>query len=573
VKLNLSYIIFSLFLISAIGCTGSKNVLLEGGAYSEELQRNYFQGAQHLLKGDQEAAYASFLRCSDEEPNVASFHYDLARIDSDLDRHESALVHFDRAVDLDPENDWYRYYRAIALVITGNYDEATDDFKIWIKARPGDLEALRECSDIFISASQPWHAYQLLTFYEAEIAKNVDVRLDMFTIISHSLISISNIEFESLEVFVNRSALEFPNEPTFALHRGLLAAFNKDYDSSILILEKLRFDHPYYMKSVIPLAESYTAVGRTQEAFDLLLIAFKSEDINLREKSDILLGYLEFASAGSEIMAKFDQLLKVALETHSGNPDLLHFAALHWLNIEQFGKAREALAVVVTEDPGSLEGHIDYLGVLFHLKDWEYVVKAGAEASLAFPLESIIYLYSGGGYKQLKEYEKAIKQFKNGLSVLIDLPKTGASLYSELAECFRELNQKEKSYEAFEKSLSMDSSPYVMNNHAYFLASDNKRIQDALKWSTLANEMVKDEPNFMDTHALILHLLVRNSDALEWIVKAQSLLDSPDAVFLEREGDIRWALGETKKAYNLWEDAIIAGGGKKRLNEKLSRTP
>ena len=159
------------------------------------------------------------------------------------------------------------------------------------------------------------------------------------------------------------------------------------------------------------------------------------------------------------------------------------------------------------------------------------------------------------------------------MSVLIDLPKTGASLYSELAECFRELNQKEESYEAFEKSLSMDRSPYVINNHAYFLASDNKRIQDALKWSTLANEMVKDEPNFMDTHALILHLLVRNSDALEWIVKAQSLLDSPDAVFLEREGDIRWSLGESEKAYNLWEEAIIAGGGKKRLNEKLSQVP
>ena len=52
-KLNLSYIVFSLFLISAIGCTGSKNVLLEGGAYSEELQRNYFKGAQHLLGMDE----------------------------------------------------------------------------------------------------------------------------------------------------------------------------------------------------------------------------------------------------------------------------------------------------------------------------------------------------------------------------------------------------------------------------------------------------------------------------------------------------------------------------------------
>ena len=563
---NLTYIVLSFSLLGTIGCTGGKHVLIDGGVSSEQLHRNYFEGTNHLLKGDKEAAYASFLRCSDEEPNVASFHYDLARIDLDLDRYESAIVHFDKAVDIEPENDWYRYYRAQAFVSTAKYDEAQKDFEFWIEARSGDIEALRECSDIFISAFQPWYAYKLLVFYEEEIARNVDVRLDQFALISHS-----NIEFESFDVFINRSALEFPNEPTFALHRGLLAQFNKDYESSILILEKLRADHPYYMKSLIPLAESYTALGRTDEAFDLLLIAFKSEDIELRTKSDIMLGYLDFASPGSEIMMRFSQLLNVALDTHSGNPDLLHFAALHWLDIGQVEKARDALTIVVANNPGSIEGQLDYLGVLFHLKEWENVIKAGDEAALVFPLEPMIYLYSGGGHKHLKAFETAIKHFKNGLAVLIDLPITEASIYSELAACYRDLSQKEKSYEAFENSLLIEKSPYVMNNHAFFLASDNQRIQDALKWSTLANEMVIGEPNFMDTHALILHLLTRNSDALEWIVKAQTLLNYPDAVFLEREGDIRWSLGEYEKAHKLWEKAIITGGGKKRLNEKLSR--
>lgn len=565
-KQLLTYSVLGFFLLNTIGCSGGKHVLTNGGVLSETLQRNYFEGSHHLLKGDKEAAYASFLRCADEAPEVASFHYDLARIDFDLGRYESATAQFDRAIEIEPDNDWYRYHRARALVLTGNYDAAQVDFEVWINARPGDLEALRECSDLFISASQPWHAYQLLKFYEEEIARNVDVRLDQFALISHA-----NIEIESFELFINRSALEFPNEPTFALHRGLLAAFNKDYERAVLILEKLRTDHPYYMNSVIPLAESYTALGRTEEAFALLLIAFKSEDIDLKEKSKIMLGYLEFASPGSEIMMRFQTLLGVALETHSNNPDLLHFAALHWLDMGQIDKAREALAIVVANDPGSLEGHIDYLGVLFHLKDWKTVIQAGDAAALVFPLEPLIYLYSGGGHKQLKEFETAIKHFKSGLSVLIDLPVTEASIYSELGECYRELGQKEKSYDAFEKCLLLDKSPYVMNNHAYFLASDNQRIQDALKWSTLANEMIPDEPNFMDTHALILHLLTRNSDALEWILNAQAILDAPDAVFLEREGDIRWSLGQSEKAYELWEKAMISGGGEKRLNEKLSR--
>jgi tetratricopeptide (TPR) repeat protein len=249
----------------------------------------------------------------------------------------------------------------------------------------------------------------------------------------------------------------------------------------------------------------------------------------------------------------------------------MHYAGLHWYNKGDLTRAEFALQVAVLEDPSSLKVHLDYLGIIHDLKQWEVLIEAGEQASLVFPLEPLIFLYYGNGHKELKHYKEAITLFKNGLAVLIDAPKTRAALLNELAFSYREFGEKEESYDTFEKSLIHNSSPYVMNNHAYYLATDNQRIQDALKWSTKANELVPNEPNFMDTQALILHLLVRNLDALDWIVEAQALLNSPEAVFLEREGDIRYSLGESERAFELWERAIVAGGGKTRLNEKLNR--
>jgi predicted negative regulator of RcsB-dependent stress response len=44
-----------------------------------------------------------------------------------------------------------------------------------------------------------------------------------------------------------------------------------------------------------------------------------------------------------------------------------------------------------------------------------------------------------------------------------------------------------------------------------------------------------------------------------------------DAVALEHEGDIRWALGEKEAARAAWRRAVEAGGDEKVLNPKLQR--
>jgi hypothetical protein len=59
----------------------------------------------------------------------------------------------------------------------------------------------------------------------------------------------------------------------------------------------------------------------------------------------------------------------------------------------------------------------------------------------------------------------------------------------------------------------------------------------------------------MDTMALVLHRLGQDSEALIWIVKASTLVSSPNPVFIKREGDIRVSLGEVEKGERLLDIA------------------
>ena len=74
--------------------------------YGKETQLAYFEGQGHLLKGDLEDAYASFLKCADAQPEEVAFHFQLGKIDLELERFEAAENHLDRAANLEPQNTW-----------------------------------------------------------------------------------------------------------------------------------------------------------------------------------------------------------------------------------------------------------------------------------------------------------------------------------------------------------------------------------------------------------------------------------------------------------------------------------
>ena len=537
-------------ILFSMGCSGGKSLVDTERQYSESLQRNYFEGTTHLLKGDQEAAYASFSRCAEEQPQNANFQYELGRIDYKLGRFESALMHYHESIDNDVENDWYKFHRGLTLIATKDFAGALKDFQAWVMKRPADLEGLHECASYFQKEGESVYAYKLLTFYERKIAKNVDVRLEIL-----ELIASSGQTLENIESFIKRSIDDFPNEPQFLYQKGMLASFINDHKSAIAVFERLLKEYSFNSATSLELAKSYTSVGRTDEAFALLLQVFQSASGPVAQKIDILNRYSKIAQPNTEIMAKYELLLKEAMNTYPENSEVLHLAALNWRSLGEFTKAADALKQVVIKNPGSLDGHFDYLSVLFELKNWSRVISSSNEAAFIFPLEPLLYLYSGDAYIELGEFDMAVKEFNKGRVLLIDPSQIGADIYFELGKCYRELNQLTESYVAFEQSLKIVESPYIMNTHAYFLALDNARMADAMKWSAEANNVMPNNPHFMDTMALVLSRLGDNPEALTWIVRASSLVSSPNPVFMEREGEIRIALGEIEKGERLLSKA------------------
>ena len=113
------HILLSFFLLSHFALGQTKTAPYE--PLPEEIQRAYFAGQNHLLKGDLAEAYSSFQVCVEAEPEVSGFHYELGKIELTLGNWESGLNHLDKAIKLEPNNGWYHYYRGLVNLNLENY--------------------------------------------------------------------------------------------------------------------------------------------------------------------------------------------------------------------------------------------------------------------------------------------------------------------------------------------------------------------------------------------------------------------------------------------------------------------
>ena len=66
----------------------------------------------------------------------------------------------------------------------------------------------------------------------------------------------------------------------------------------------------------------------------------------------------------------------------------------------------------------------------------------------------------GLGLSKQGKKKEAVKAYKNGLAVLYDDDVLGGIISEDLAMCYRDLGEYEKSYTAFDEYLSYNDSPY-----------------------------------------------------------------------------------------------------------------
>lgn len=557
--------------LALAGCQPMNSLTGTSVPYGKETQLAYFEGQGHLLKGDYEDAYASFLSCAESEPEEMAFHYQLGKIDLKLERFEAAELHLDRAHDLEPDNTWVLYHRGLARLGQGNGEGAEQDWTPFVTARPGDLEALLECSDLLLREGHVLPTLNLLYNYEENVGHDEDVRTEALRIVELTS------DPEGVGEFLARAREDFPESDTFQLQWARYLMAKGDLDACQIELTALSARRPNWGKVSFEWAEYWTRKEDLPAALPHLEKAMASDDVAVESKLRVLVGYGYLAQGDPEFEAPYSSLLDHMMKHHGDEPAVVEMACDWAYQNKRFDEALDLALTLVDLAPGAVETWTNLMAIRIDMRDWAAMVQDAEQAIARFPLEPTLFYFQGTALRENGQDDKAVKAFKAGLGVVLDNPVLEGALASQLAWSHRSLGELDRSEEAFERSLRAYEDAIVLNNHAYFMATRKDieatpaRLARALECSTRANELAPGEGNFMDTQAHVLFMMGSHEEALQWILDAQDNGMAGDPVALEHEGDIRWALGQKETAREVWQKALDFGGDQDVLKPKINR--
>lgn len=569
-----------------IACGGAKQTVekvpagldQEGGAASNnetdrraETMRVFMEATQARLNGQVPKAVQLYRQCLALDPSNDAALFELAKLYHQGQDFPAALDHAKRAVAADKENIWYRFLLADLYSQNRQTNEAAAVYREVLSKWPDRYEVYFDLANMLAFSGKVDEAIKVYNEQEQRFGLSMELIMQEFGMLSQ------NGRMVEAQALVERATKVYPNEPQYM---GLLAELYDQQGEHEKALEQYRRTlalDPDNSLLRIALAEHYYSVGKMEEAYNELGVAFLDPDLDIDAKMQVLIGFFEMTEREGEkpsdrpdLIRRSYTLIEALEKAHpeSGKPHTIHGDFL--LRDGKVAEARDQFREALRTEKERFPIHLQLLQLDLQLGDHRSLHKDAEEAISLFPTVPEPYLYNGIALSRLSRHDEAIETLITGRDVVVDNPLLQAQFWSSLGDAYNEAGRFPDSDKAFEKALAMEpDNSGTLNNYAYYLSVRNEQLEKAERMSKRSLEITPGSATYMDTYAWILFRLGRHADAKVWIEKALSAGEH-DGVVVEHYGDILFELGEKSAAMEQWRKAKTLGGGSDLLDRKIN---
>ncbi len=456
---------------------------------------------------------------------------------------ESARTCFTKAVELDGGNFWYRKSLARLNFATGKTEEGTLMYESIVKDFPDRGGINYELLDIYLRTRNFDKALAALDEIEKEKGTSeeaVRTRYDIYQEMGRSEDAIRTLE-DFNEKYSSPMILAVTGDYYLADFADSLAGARYS--------EALELDGSY-VPAVLGMSEVYRHERNYPEYFSTLQTFFTSPDVPAPSKGMYLRNMLR--SIDPKILqihrSGFDSLALTAAKVHPTDSTVLTEVGTYL-----YATGRTDAAGVWFQDAADLYPESKSLTTtaiqfLASKGAWEAMKDRSVAAFNRFH-EMAFLEYANMANYQLKDFDAIIG---NCRYILTNYPKDKElclQAWSSIGDAYHEKGSSKDAYKAYEKALKInpDYAP-VLNNYAYYLSLEKKKLKKAYNMSRKTVEAEPDNATYLDTFAWILHLQGRDLEAKSFFKHAMLYGGKDSAVMLEHFADVLEALGENDLA-------------------------
>lgn len=533
-------LVFSLFLFNVAAFSQTRNI-----------DNMVLEAVQMLDKGDVEGAEEILTGILDVDPSSdAAWYYmgEVAIHKSDIDL---ATACYTSAVELDPKNFWYRY-RLARLYSFTSLDLAVEKYEQLIKDFPKKSDLYFEMLDLYISQKEYEKALEAIKEIENTIGATESLAIYAYRI--YYTLGRGDEGLEYLRKYNSRYSspvvLTILADNELAMYNDSLAI--RYYD------EALELDSSY-SHALLGKAEACRIFRRYDEYFPVLDSYVETEFTPSREKTEYLSTLVEKSDPQfiKRFMPQLDTTMTKLAQTHPGDSLVYQLRGIYYYYTGRDDEALAQMRDCAHTYPESFSSSATYVEFLMMIDRWEELSAEGRKAFERFPEETAFLEMAGIGDYNLGDYEKVIETCETILEVAPKDSSATLRSWSTLGDIYHMQGENKKAYKAYDKALKINPDYiYVLNNYAYYLSVEGKKLKKAYQMSRKTVDAEPDNATYLDTFGWILYLRGELTEAKTFFKTAMLHGGKDSAVILDHYAEVLFALKEYNLAFVYWNLAL-----------------
>lgn len=483
--------------------------------------------------------------------NDAAYYYlgMTALMQNDL---ELAETGFETAVQLDSSNFWYRHRLAGVYAMTDRKELTVEMYNGLLKDFPKKSDLYYSLIELYLSMGRMEDALSTLDQIDTVFGRSDVSVMTRFDILRR----LGRMEeaYQVLEAY-NR---EYSSPQVLAMLGDYRMSMYEDSTALAYYDEALDIA-PDYAPALLGKAEVFRITRRYEDYFRTIDVFIKDKDIPAEGKCDYLKALVQHSDPNflTRFQPSLDSVMTSFRSVHPGDSLVTALAGIYYYGTGRMDKAKDCFRENVEQWPESLGAAANYAEALMYMGEWEELSAYTKDAYGRFPDELAFLEMSTLADYNLKAYDDVIATCSRIISVAPDDSARVLTAYTTLGDIYYHLGEKAKAYRSYDEALKVNPEYLtVLNNYAYFLSLDGRKLKKAYSMSRITVEKEPDNATYLDTFGWILYLQGRSEEAKPYFKHAMLYGGKESAVTMDHYAEVLFDLKEYSLAFVYWNQAL-----------------
>ncbi len=528
--------------------------------------RSYFiRGITAMELGDLEAAEVLLTRAEASLPQSSGVYFALAELYLEMEDYTTGILYGEKAVELDPDNKWFRFLLVDGYQASGNNTEVMNQLEELHERLPSDLEVLYMKAQV--QAQMGEYARSNKTYERILNLTGPDRSIHYQRISNFTRLEETDAIIEELKKVLkldpgNINTLLMLNQ--FYIEQGQI-------DDAHEVLKKAQERNPRHPEALVNHADIHINREEWEIAGRLLQDLVGDTLVSSGNKLEIVQYIISRFSndPGNESLRQTTaSLINTLLDTEPGNGLAHAMAAEFYLKSDNGDQSLYHLRKTVELMPENDAAWRQLIQSYYVEGYYEKAIASGKKANQHVPEDAFIQFFMGGSYFLLEKYDEAIMWLK----AASELPSRSAFrsiIFGTLGDTFASLDRWKDADDAYEEAITLDfDNDVALNNYAYYLSEREERLDQAKNMAKRALELNPDNSAYLDTMGWIYYKMGDYESAHKYINASIETGDA-SAEVMEHMGDVYDQLGEPDRALYWWQKSLGEDKTRTHLKERL----